>query len=125
MAALNADDEIFVVYVAALTEPTTIPIDSSYYAEVATPMSEKNGIFAEYSNFFNIFSSDSTTELLKHTRINYHPINLLEDKQLFYSSIYILGQVDLEILKTYIEANLASGFIRPSKSPFGILILFV
>ena len=29
------------------------------------------------------------------------------------------------MLKTYIKANLASGFIRPSKSPAGALILFV
>ncbi len=30
----------------------------------------------------------------------------------------------LEILKAYIENNLANGFIRPSKSPAGALILF-
>ena len=29
------------------------------------------------------------------------------------------------MLKTYIKANLASNFIRPSKSPAGTLILFV
>ena len=33
--------------------------------------------------------------------------------------------VELETLKTYIEANLASSFIRPFKSPAGVLILFV
>ena len=30
-----------------------------------------------------------------------------------------------ETLKTYIEANLASGFIKPSESPAGAPILFV
>ena len=30
----------------------------------------------------------------------------------------------MEILKTYIETNLTNGFIRPSKSPAGALILF-
>ena len=32
MAALNADNETFVMDVAALAEPTTIPIYSSYQA---------------------------------------------------------------------------------------------
>ena len=33
--------------------------------------------------------------------------------------------MELEMLKIYIKANLASGFIRPSKSPTGTPILFV
>ena len=32
--------------------------------------------------------------------------------------------MELETLKTYIETNLANGFIRPSKSPVGAPILF-
>ncbi len=38
--------------------------------------------------------------------------------------IYSLGLVELETLKAHIENNLASGFIRPSKSPVGAPILF-
>ena len=63
-------------------------------------------------------------ELLEHTRINDHPINLLDDKQLPYGLIYSLGLVELEILKTYIKANFACSFIRPSKPSAGTLILF-
>ena len=33
--------------------------------------------------------------------------------------------MELETLKTYVETNLANGFIRPSKSPAGTLIFFV
>ena len=33
--------------------------------------------------------------------------------------------MELEMLKTYIKANLASGFIKPFKSPAVALILFV
>ena len=64
-------------------------------------------------------------ELPEHTGINDHPIDLLDDKQPPYGPIYNLGSVELETLKTYIKANLASGFIRPSKSPAGAPILFV
>ena len=124
-AALNADDETFVVHVAALAEPTTMPIHPSRQAQVAALTSEETGIPAEYSDFSDVFSSDSVAELPEHTGINDHPIDLLDDKQPPYGPIYSLGPVELETLKTYIETNLASGFIRPSKSPAGAPILFV
>ena len=123
--ALNADNETFVVHVAALAEPTTMPIYSSYQAQVAVLMSEETRILAEYFDFFNVFFSDSAVKLREHTRINDHPIDLLDDKQPPYGLIYSLGLVKLETLKTYIKANLASGFIRPSKSPASAPILFV
>ena len=124
-AALNADNETFVIHVAALEEPTIMPIYPSCQAPVAALMSEETGIPAEYSDFSDIFSSDSAAELLKHTKINDHPINLLDDKQPPYGPIYSLEPVELETLKTYIEANLASGFIRLSKFSAGAPILFV
>ena len=124
-AVLNADGEIFVVHIAALVELTTLLIYSSCQAQVAILTSEKNGISAEYSEFSNIFSSNSAVELPEYIGIYDHSINLLDDKQLLYSPIYSLGPVELEILKTYIKANLASGFIKPSKSSANTLILFI
>ena len=88
-------------------------------------ISEKTGIFTEYSDFSNIFSSDPAAELLEHNKINDYPINLLNDKQPPYSPIYSLGPVELETIKTYIEANLAGSFIRTFKSLADTLILFV
>ena len=124
-AVLNAYDETFVVHVAALAEPTTMPIYSSCQTQVAALTSEETGILAGYPNFSNVFSSDSVAKPLEHTGINNHSINLLDNKQPLYGPIYSQGLVELETLKTYIEANLASGFIRPSKSPVGAPILFV
>ena len=80
MAALNADNETFVMHVAALAEPTTMPIYLSCQAQVAALISEKTGIPTEYSDFSNVFSSDSAAELPEHTEINDQPINLLNDK---------------------------------------------
>ncbi len=57
-------------------------------------------------------------------RINSHAIKLVDDRQLPYSSIYSLGLVKLETLKTYIKNNLPNGFIRLFKSLIGILIFF-
>ena len=88
-------------------------------------MSEKIGIPAEYFHFSNIFSSDSVAELLAYIGINNHPINLLDNKQMPYGPIYSLEPMELETLKTYIEVNLASSFIKHFKSPAIVLILFV
>ena len=79
---------------------------------------------AEYSDYSNIFSAENATELPKNTGINEHAIKLEEGKQPPFGPIYSLGPVELEMLKIYIETNLANGFIRPSKSPAGAPIPF-
>ena len=56
--------------------------------------------------------------------MNEHAIKLEEDKQPSFGPIYNLGSMGVKTLKTYIETNLANGFIRPSKSSAGALILF-
>ena len=53
-----------------------------------------------------------------------HAIKLEEGKQPPFGLIYSLGPIELETLKTYIETNLANGFICPSKFPAGAPILF-
>ena len=62
--------------------------------------------------------------LPERTKLNEHAIDLEDGKQPPYGSIYSLGPVELETLKTYIETHLKTGFIRPSKSPAGAPILF-
>ncbi len=79
---------------------------------------------SEYANFADIFSPKLVVELLKYTGINDHAIELVDDWQPLYGPIYSLEPVELETLKAYIENNLASDFIRSSKSPTGAPILF-
>ena len=81
-------------------------------------------VLSKYANFADAFSPKLATELPKYIKINDHIIELVNDWQRQYDLIYSLGPVELETLKTYIENNLANGFIKPSKSPAGILILF-
>ena len=78
----------------------------------------------KYANFADIFSPQLSVEFLKHTRINDHIIELVDDWQPLYGPIYNLDSVELEILKAYSKNNLANGFIRPSKSPARALIFF-
>ena len=77
---LNADDKTFVIYVVALAESTIILIHLSCQAQVASLTSKKTRILAKYSEFSNVFSSDSALKLPEHTKINNHPINLLDNK---------------------------------------------
>ena len=50
-------------------------------------------------------------ELPKNTSIKKYAIKLEDDKQPPYEPIYSVGLIELEILKTYIETHLKTGFI--------------
>ena len=80
---------------------------------------------AEYADFANVFLKELAEVLSEKTSINEHAIELVDDKQPPYEPIYSLGPVELETLKTYIETNLANGFIQLFKSLAGFPILFV
>ena len=122
-AALNKEDETFVVHMAALSGDSNV--HASWQAQISSLNVEKVTIPSEYADYTDVFSSDSVVELPKHISINYHSIDLIDNKQSPYGPIYSLRPVELEMLKTYIETNLANGFIRPSKSPAGAPILFI
>ena len=79
---------------------------------------------AEYSDYSDVFSAENAAELPENTGMNEHAIKLEEGKQPPFGPIYSLGSGELETLKTYIEINLANGFIRPFKSLVGAPILF-
>ena len=94
-------------------------------AQIALLLAEKIAVLAKYSDFANIFLEKSANILLEQTEVNKYTIELEEGKQLFYRPIYNLKPVELKTFKTYIETNLANGFIKASKSPTGAPILFV
>lgn len=81
-------------------------------------------VSSKYANFANVFSPKLTIKFPKNLGIKNYVMKLVDNWQPSYSPIYNLGQVDLEILKTYIENNLTNGFIKPSKSPIRIVIFF-
>lgn len=123
--ALNEDDETFVVHIATTSVKTASNVYLSWQAQIMSLKVKEITIFLEYTDYTNIFSSDSATELSKHTGIKNHPINLVDDKQPPFGLIYNLKLVELEMLKTYIKANLANGFIWPFKSLADAPILFI
>ncbi len=81
-------------------------------------------VLNEYTDFADIFSPKLATEFLEDTRINNHAIKLVDNWQPSYGPMYSLGPMELEILKAYIENNLANNFLRPFKSLAGAPIFF-
>lgn len=63
-------------------------------------------------------------KLPESTDINKHAMKLVGGKQPLYRSIYSLGLVELEMLKTYIKFHRKIGFIWSSKPPAYALIFF-
>ena len=129
--ALDPENETFVVHVASLSSdlsPSSFPLNVQPFhrpqisgliiEEVSTKIS------AKYSDFADVFSPDLASELPKHIGMNDHAKKLIDGLQPPYGPIYSLRPVELEILKAHIEINLANRFIRPSKSPVGVPILF-
>ena len=123
--ALDVDSKTFVVHIA-IRKRKEMPMYSKRQAQVEALLFNKasTNVPAEYSNYSNIFSAKNAAELPENTGMNEHTIKLKEGKQPLFSPIYNLEPVELETLKTYIETNLANGFIQPFKSPAGALILF-
>lgn len=64
-----------------------------------------------YANFINVFNLKLVIKLSKYTN---YAIKLVNNWQYLYSSIYNLGFIKVEILKTSIINNLSNNFIRLS-----------
>ena len=130
---LNPVHEIYVVYIGSVSSVALpsfssfkLHIHISHKPQISNLIAEEafRKVLNKYINFADIFTLNLVSKLLEHTEINDHTIELVDDRQLPYGSIYSLGLVELETLKAYIETNLANGFIKSSKFPAGTSILF-
>lgn len=74
-------------------------------------------IFSKYVVFANFFLLKLALELFKHTSIKNYIIDLIDNKQPLYNTIYNLNLMELKIFKGYIKNNLANNSIKSSKFP--------
>jgi len=79
---------------------------------------------SEYHEFADVFSKTKAEVLPPHHLYDLE-INLEEGAQPLVGPIYSLSASEQEALKEFIEENLNTGFIRPTSSPHGVLVLFV
>ena len=123
-AVLDPNKKVFVMHIATITSGIIILLERKAQIALLKAKETSVSIPAEYLDFANVFSKKLAVVLLEYTKINTHAIDLKKGKQLPYGPIYSLGPVELETLKTYIETNLANGFICLFKSLADALILF-
>jgi Reverse transcriptase (RNA-dependent DNA polymerase)/RNase H-like domain found in reverse transcriptase/Integrase zinc binding domain/Chromo (CHRromatin Organisation MOdifier) domain/gag-polyprotein putative aspartyl protease len=78
-----------------------------------------------YKDLSDVFSVKESQSLPPHRGHLDHHIPLDKDAKPVFGPIYNLSELELKVLKKYIEDNLKKQFIRPSTSPFGSPVLFV
>lgn len=112
--AYNQDDETFEVYIVSFTNRY---VHSFCRVEIAFLIqnNSRTTVLSKYTNFANVFTPNLATKLPEYTRVNDHPINLVESHQPPYGQIYSPGLIELNISKIYIETNLENNFMRPFK----------
>ncbi len=90
----------------------------------AEELSQVVSLPKEYQSYQHLFDKDKASVLPQHKPYD-HEIPLAQDSMPPYGPIYSLSELELKALRTYLDENLATGFIRPSSSPAGAPILFV
>ena len=77
-----------------------------------------------YLGFRDVFSKESFDELPERKQWD-HVIDLKPASQLFSTKVYLMSPVEQKELDDFLEENLSSGCIRPSKSLMASLVFFV
>ena len=78
----------------------------------------------QYAEFKDVFSKKGSENLPPHRQWD-HEIVLESGTKVPFGPIYNLSEMELKVLKDYLDRNLENGFIRYSTSPAGAPILFV
>lgn len=122
---LDLEDEMFQVYITSLSISKGVYL--LHRAQIAPLKIHKVSItvFLEYSNFVIFFSLELAAGLPKHTEISNYAISLIKSKQPSYGPISSLELIVLDILKIYIDINLANSFIKLLQSARATPILFI
>ena len=77
-----------------------------------------------YLNFRDVFSKESFDELPEWKQWD-HTIDLKPESQLFSVKVYPMSPIEQKELDDFLEENLSSGRICPSKSPMASPVFFV
>ena len=80
-------------------------------------------LFSELHEFLELFSGKETNKLPPHKPYD-HKIKFIQYKQPGYGLLYSMSQGELQVLKKFLDENLAKGFIRASSFPAAAPVLF-
>src|SRR5258708_5412777 len=130
---LASGEKIDIRMVSALTmtklckdlgTPTFVISMADLILSQATAADTMDSIPAEYCDFCNIFSGEKAGTLTPHRPYDLQ-INIEEDVTPVHGPLYSLSPPELAPLREFLKEHTRSGFIHPSKSPWGSPILFI
>ena len=94
-------------------------------AKEGTPTTKlEEMLLKPYLRFQDVFSMESFDELPERKQWD-HAINLKPEFQPFSTKVYPMSSLEQKELNDFLEENLSSGHIHPSKSPMVSLVFFV
>jgi hypothetical protein len=112
-ASKLADVQTFKLFISVTT-----PVNSE-----ATPVDLTN-VPTEYHDLADVFSNKRANTLPAHQPYDLK-IELEDGATPPFSPIYSLSQFELRTLRYFIDEHIANGFIHPTQSPSGALVLFI
>src|SRR5258707_756968 len=108
-----------------LTSPHSKPTSELHSVHTSTLALDSMGrIPVEYHEFHEVFSGTKANTLPPHRPYDLQ-ISLEEGAKPFHGPIYSLSPPELTALREFLEEHTRNGFIHPTKSPWGALVLFV
>lgn len=114
----------FIVHVAACVSRINPAWAAKIAAILIEAIEENIKLPPEYAEYAKVISFEEADKLPEHTSDK--SSNYSRRRQNSASRAYLpLGDSELENVRGYIKTNLNNGFIRPSTSPAGALVLFV
>ena len=122
--AKKCRNEAVVFAIVRLQETVYLPEEDEDAEDVPPPDATQMPLPEEFRDFENRVTASHMDLLPRRTAAD-HAIDLLPNTTPPYGPIYLLSQVELKILREYLDEGLRSGRIRRSKSPAGAPILFV
>ena len=102
------------IFLSILTPTPVSPPDPLLFPQVPP----------EYHDCLDVFSEEQANTLPPHRKYD-QGISLQPGTAPPLGPIYGISAPELAEMKTYLKANLANGFIRPSKSPAAAPVMFV
>ena len=78
----------------------------------------------DYYSYAAMFSKHGAKQLPRHCRLDLS-IQIKEGKTSPLGPIYSLSSLELQTLREFLDKNLRTGLIKPSRSPCGAPVLFV
>src|SRR5258706_2402381 len=130
---LASSEKIDICMVSALTmtklckdpgTPTFVISSANLIPSQVTAANTLDSIPDEYCDFCDVFSGEKAGTLTPHRPYDLQ-INVEEGVKPIHRPIYSLSPPELVALQEFLKEHTRSGFIHPSKSPWGSPILFI